>query len=204
MNNNRRIMGIIIVVIGLILFIAVIYFMFFNSKTKPSVVSKPIVNKKVVIQEQVSTSTPGDKPRNYKKYDISSEPVHKYTSSDAGKMAMAFSERLGSYSNQSNYGNFTDLKIFMTDEMKSWADKYVQNLKNNSKTSASYYGIISKALTNEVIKFDDKKGIAEILVTTKRKENYNDVNKNKSYIQKIKIYLVREDGGWLVDKAYWQ
>lgn len=39
---------------------------------------------------------------------------------------MSFAERFGSFSNQSNYGNFTDLSIMMTEAMNNWAKKMLK------------------------------------------------------------------------------
>ncbi len=205
MINNRKIWGFIIIIIALILLIAIIYIGFF-SKT-PSTSIEPddtAITGQLPGEPEINTTTSGDKPRNYQEYDISQEPEHKINENDLGKIAMAFGERFGSYSNQSNYDNFTDLKIFMTDSMKVWADKYVTELKKEPGDSSVYYGVSTKALTNEVVTFNEQRGEAEIIVTTQRRESTEKTENNKSYIQKITITMVKNNGEWLIDKAYWE
>lgn len=192
------------VLVALVVIIAIVYFAFFRNK--PQSIVQPTNNTITgqLPEENISTTTPGDKPRNYQKYDISTEPTHTINQNDLSKIAMAFSERFGSYSNQSNYDNFTDLKIFMTDNMKGWADRYVSELKTSPQQDVGYYGVSTKALTSEVLQFNEANGEAEILVTTQRRESTDTVENNGSYIQKIKITMVKSDGEWLVDKAYWE
>ena len=92
----------------------------------------------------------------------------------------------------------------MTDSMKSWADTYVASLKSASPNSYSYYGIITKGLTYEVKKFDDASGQAEIIVGTQRRESAESINGGAPYLQNLDLSLVKVNGEWLFDKAYWE
>ncbi len=206
MINNRKIWGIFIIIIALAILAVIIYFSFFAKSLVPPTIEPdtPSVTGQLPGEPYVGTTTSGDKPRNYQEYDISQELTHKFNANDLSKMAMAFSERFGSYSNQSNYDNFIDLKIFMTDSMKAWADRYVDELRKQPSGSNVYYGISTKALTSEVIEFDEKSGEAEIIVTTQRRESTEKVDDNSSYLQKITITMVKVNGEWLVDTAYWE
>lgn len=206
MNTNRKTLGIILIILGLILIGLIIYLGFF--KKAPTTTESPVTGTDITGQlptgPTTGTTTPGDKPRNQKTYDISQEKTHQFNSNDLAKRAMFFSERLGSYSNQSDYGNFTDLKIYMTDSFKVWADKNVETLKSQATASAGYYGISTKALTTEVKNFDDKAGKSSIVVTTERRESTEKVNGGTPYQQKIDLDFIKVDGEWLVDRAYWE
>jgi len=203
MQTDRKKIGLLIIGIGLIVLLLIIYFGFFR---KPSPTTEPTVTPEITGQlpgvNETGTTTPGDKPRNYQKYNIAAEATHQTNANDLAKIAMAFSERLGSYSNQSNYGNFTDLKIFMTDSLKTWADKYVETLKAQS-AGTDYYGISTKAVTSEVKSFDETNGTAEIIVMTERRESTEKISGGEAYPQQININFVKINGEWLVDKAYW-
>jgi len=204
-TKNRKLILILITVVALIVILAIISSTFFNREEQP-VINTPgqSITAQLPDEIEVGDTTTSDKPRNYQKYDISQEEEHEVSETDLQKLAMSFSERLGSYSNQSNYGNFTDLKIFMTESMRNWADSYVENLKEEPSASDNYYGVVTKALTSKVKDFNEERGTAEIMVTVQKQENTATVKDNKSYLQNIDISLVEANGEWLVDKAYWQ
>lgn len=123
---------------------------------------------------------------------------------DLARLAAAFSERFGSYSNQSDYSNIRDLKIFMSSSMKAWADEYIrQAILKNADTSI-YYGITTKAVTTEIKSYDEDSGQAEILIKTQRREATGTTANASSFYQDIIIKFVKEDGAWKVDSAYWQ
>ncbi len=208
MQNNRRNIGILIIIIGLILIALIIYFGFLKKAPSAGPVevatTTPVVTPQLPSGPETSTTTPSDKPRDYQKYDISKEAPRSIGASDLAKRAMLYCERLGSYSSQSDYSNFTDLKIYMTDSLRSWSDKYVAELKSKIKSN-TYYGIETKALTTEVNSFDDKAGTAEITVTTERRESTEKIGGGEPFIQKINLSFVKTaSGDWLMDKAYWE
>lgn len=205
MQTNRKQLGIIIIIVGFLILVAIIYFAFFRKTTTVTpVTTEPTGTAQLPAGPETGTTTPGDKPRNYQQYNISKEAPHEINGNDLAKIAMSFSERLGSYSNQSNYGNFLDLKIFMTDSLKSWADNYVATLKEQTKGQTSYYGISTKAITSEVKSFDNTSGTAEIVVTTERRESTEKIGGGEAYLQKVDIGFLKVNGEWLVDKAYWE
>jgi len=161
----------------------------------PPIVQLPVVT-------DTSSTTPGDRPRNYQQYDISQEEDHITNANDIAKLASAFTERLGSYSNQSNYSNFEDLNIFMTDSMRDWAKGYVEKMRQENPYSGSYYGVTTKAVSTEVNKFDDKLGSAEVIIGTQRREINLDGGEN-NYQQNLRLTFVKQSEQWLVDGAYW-
>lgn len=203
MNRNKK-LGIFIVVVGLLIIAAIIYFIYIKRSFAPAVVTvvetPPIVQLPVVTD--TSSTTPGDRPRNYQQYDISQEEDHITNANDIAKLASAFAERLGSYSNQSNYSNFEDLNIFMTDSMRDWAKGYVEKMRQENPYSGSYYGVTTKAVSTEVNKFDDKLGSAEVIIGTQRREINLDGGEN-NYQQNLRLTFVKQSGQWLVDGAYW-
>jgi len=206
MQNSRKKLGILIIAIGLIIIILIIYFLFLKKSPAPvtTTPTNPEVAGTLPFSPQIGTTTPSDKPRNYQQYNVANEPEHKINANDLGKISMSFAERFGSFSNQSNYGNFTDLKILMTDNMKTWADKYVTDLRNQPQNSDAYYGVITTAITFEVKKFDDKAGQADIIVATQRRESTEAINGGTPYSQNLSLSLVKKNGEWLFDKAYWE
>jgi len=207
MQADRKKIGIFIIVLGLVIIFLIIYFVFIK-KSSPTntIVNQPVTETvgQLPTESGVGTSTPSDAyNNNHQVYDTSKEPVHKTNADDLGKISMSMAERFGSFSNQSNYGNFTDLKILMTDNMKTWSDTYVENLKKQNQNNLTYYGITTTAMTYSVKSFDDAKGQAEILVTTQRRESTEKINGGTPYTQTLDLNLVKVNGEWLFDKAYW-
>lgn len=204
MQADRKKMGIFIIIIALILIILIIYFIFLKKAPVP-VDTVPVesgATGQLPASEQVGATTVSDAPK-AASYNVAAAAPHKVNADDLGKQSMSFAERFGSFSSQSNYGNFTDLKMFMTSNMQTWVDEYIVELKSQ-KSASSYYGLTTKALTYEVKKFDDKAGQAEITIGTQRRESTEEINGGQSYIQNLDLSLVKVNGDWLFDRAYWQ
>jgi len=207
MMENRKKIGLLIIAIALIILVVIII-LFLNKKKSdqvnnpPSLITATSTSTLPLSDNPVPTTTPGDRSPNPQSYDISKEVAHQLDSNDAAKLATSFAERLGSFSNQSSYGNVTDLKIFMTANMRDWADKYVAELKAASY-SGEYYGITTKTLTTKVVSYDKKAGTAEIEVTTERQEGRAD-NLGLPFRQKMTAKMLENNGEWLVDSAYWE
>lgn len=206
-QDNRKKIGLFIIIFGLLILILIIYFGYFNNKKAPVIkipTNNSIINNLPPSGTDTTASGTAETPRALVSYDLSKEAPHKVNATDVSKIAMAFAERFGSFSNQSSYGNFTDLKILMTANMQDWADKYVADLKASSLNKTSYYGITTNSLTYKIEKFDEIGAAAQIVVTTKRQENTESVTPSPAYIQKLDLDFKKVNGEWLVDKAYWE
>jgi hypothetical protein len=92
----------------------------------------------------------------------------------------------------------------MTESMKKWADKYVEELRGNNSADDIYFGVTTKSVSSEENFFDDYAGEAEILVKTQRKESTGTMKNSRVYYQNILISFIKEKGAWKVDSAYWQ
>src|SRR3990167_3278636 len=198
---NKRIWGAIIVIIGLLLIAAIIFFLFFY---KPSA-SQPVADRpaatepRAVSTEPAGTSNPATAEQ--------TAPLPKKTEvnqDDLARMASAFAERFGSFSNQSDYGNVRDLQIFMTNTMKDWSENYINDARSRKIQTAIYYGIVTKAISSTVKQFDADTGLAEILVKTQRRESAGLAGNSSTFYQDIIIKYIREQGVWRVDGFYWQ
>jgi len=201
--KNRERTGLIFVIVGLIILFLLIYFSFFRkeeeTETEPA---ESVITAQLPSGIDSTATTTGERQRDHTQYDISQEAAHKFNANDLSKMAEAFSERFGSFSNQSDYGNFTDLKIFMTDSLKEWADNYVEKLRQEN-TATGYYGVTTHALTTTVDSFDDKAGTAKVTVTTERSESTETIGGGVPYSQKLDLNYLKVNGEWLVDGVYW-
>jgi hypothetical protein len=200
MNNNKRLGIFIIAVAGVLLVAMGIYTYIFNQNQKKAnqqISTTPAPNPNALL-EQAKINQP---PPVYT-FDSTAEANRALNAEDIKKIAMPFAERFGSFSNQSNYDNFTDLKIFMTDKMSAWADNYVAQLKKGDQDNTVYYGLTTTAISGEVRKFDAAAGQAEVLIATQRREVKNGQTTN--FNQDILLNLMRVKNEWKFDAAFWQ
>ncbi|HNU81672.1 MAG TPA: hypothetical protein PLA05_02685 [bacterium] len=203
--DKRQKLGLLIIVIGLAIIAVIIYFIFIRQAEVPATtIAPPTASTTVPLPTEPVESdiTPSDKPRNYQQYDISKEPEHQTDAADVAKLSAAFAERLGSFSNQSDYSNFEDLDLFMTASMRDWAKSYVAKMRADNPYNGSYYGITTKAISAEVKSFDDDKGTAEIIVGTQRREVGADGGE-RNFQQDLRLTFLKINDQWLVDGAYW-
>ncbi|OGF25148.1 hypothetical protein A2303_02260 [Candidatus Falkowbacteria bacterium RIFOXYB2_FULL_47_14] len=218
---KRRLIGVIIILLGILLLGGVVYVIFFDGfsfydflgrwRKQPASVTNtviPVENTVQVVKEPkkiVVTENPVEKTGE-KEVVITKEPGDDYAGKyDLLRMAASFSERFGSYSNQSNFSNVTDLKIFMSQRMKNWADTFVAGEQKKGIDNSLYYGIVTKAVTQEIMDLDDYTGEASVLVRTIRREAASSTsNVSRSFDQDIIINFTKEMGAWKVDSANWQ
>lgn len=120
------------------------------------------------------------------------------------KTAAVFAEKFGSYSNQeAGYDNIRDLRIFMTDAMKVWSERFI--VESGAKTADDiYYGVTTKALSSKMINFNEDEARAEIMIKTQRREAIGDSSNFQVNYQDIKIIMKKVGDIWKVDGAYWQ
>lgn len=203
MNKNQK-LGLLIVFAGLLIIAAIVYFIFMRRTESEPEAPTPTASSTGQLPSEAAESdiTPGDKPRNYQQYDISKEEEHQVGAADVAKLSAAFAERLGSFSNQSNYSNFEDLDLFMTASMRSWAKDYVAKTKAENPYGGDYYGITTKAIGTEVKSFDDGAGKAEVIIGTQRREIGADGGE-RDFQQDLRLTFLKVNGQWLVDGAYW-
>ena len=222
-NNymNRKAIGIVIIATGGIILAGMVYFIFFSDYSLSDLFRK--MESGEPARSDIAGQAPAeqDAPPAIKQVqrivldpgdlrDIPSAPSRERDATqvrkdDLKRMASSFAERFGSYSNQSNFGNITELKIFMSRRMQEWADDYVNERRGRGSAADLYYGITTRAVAQEVKEIDDDTGKAVILVKTRRREaSGSTINTSDVFDQDIIIDLVREGGAWKVDGAAWQ
>ncbi len=207
MMENRKKNGLIIIAISILLLIIIVLLFI---KKNQSTINEPVATTTTSVigtlidsnDVVTPTSTPGDKYRNPLKYDVSKEAPYEENVNDVAQTAALFATRLGNFSNESDYSNFTDLKIFMTPSMSDWADKHVADLRSQ-EYSGEYYGITTNKLFTKVLSYDEKAGKAKVTVTTERREDRGSVI-GASFKQNMLVDLVKDGDSWLVDNAVWE
>lgn len=204
MENKNKKIGKVLIVVLFVLILLFVYFVFLGGKKK-NPFSKPEIKTEEKTDEEKFIEMKEDaESKIIYTFDEELERNREWSEDDFKKMAAAFAERFGSYSNHSNYENIVQSKEFMTKKMRSWADSYLVELENNSEYSGEYYGMTSKVFVSpQIDNFNPKSGQVSVLVSVQRFETKG-VSEERVFNQDIKISYVKEGGEWLVDEASWQ
>lgn len=205
-EKDGKKMLIALIIIILLLLAALVWFLFFFKWPKKA---EPVTNQQSTEQPVQQLDTVDDTiATSVKQLEIVADkdaqaPDQKDVEmTNLEKLASLFAERLGSYSNQSEYGNLVDLKVFMTDSMNGWADDYIAKAKAESNYDGVYRGVMTRAISAEVSDLDDSNGTAKAVVHTQKVES-SDVSDNVVYYEDLSIGFKKEGPVWLVDDARW-
>ncbi len=221
---KRKIIGILILVLGLGLMAGIVYVMLFNQAAVDSIMDRfnkqdvtllPIENTGSSKESQDNIAPPAAKEKTIKVITVDDgdlvnnivapvNDMNNISKYDLMRMAASFAERFGSYSNQSNFSNILDLKMFMSQRMKTWADTYVLEHRYDKQQLDIYYGITTKAIGKEILTYDDDIGRASVLVHTRRREATGlTSNASEVFSQDVTIKFIMENSAWKIDSAFW-
>ncbi len=137
----------------------------------------------------------------YSQDDHSFRDKTEFDENDIKKLARLFAERFGSYSSHSGFDNIKDLRGLMSDEMRDWADDFLEE-RIDEEEEYDYYGVSTRALVSRVEEFDESAGQAKVFLDTQRNERKD--NQENTFSQAIEISLIKKGDTWKVDSAYWQ
>lgn len=218
---GRKTIAIVIIVLGVLMLAGFVYIMFFDRLFFSGIIDKikgdsgaetVIADPPDSATEQPAVSDPDTvrviinppaEPAPAGESAIADDPVDK-TKENLKRMASSFAERYGSYSNQSNFSNIVDLKIFMSQAMQTRMDEYVRRQRIVRVADDLYFGITTKAVASEINMFDDHLGKAAVRVSARRREAINTIsNVSDTFNQDITVNFIREKGAWKVDSANW-
>ncbi len=189
---------ILVVVIGILIILGLAYWLFIRPAIGPTGTPKTNVNSSnqpvslppttTTVTAVVPEATPEETLR-----------------SDLLRLAAAFAERFGSYSNQGNYENLLDLKTLMTTNMQAWTDNFIKQSQAASGTNSVYYGVTTKAISTSIASLDEVAGTATIVVGTQRRESSGSMaDSSVINYQNLQLVFKKVNGEWKVDEATWQ
>ncbi|MBI5072126.1 hypothetical protein HZB93_04570 [Candidatus Falkowbacteria bacterium] len=189
---------ILIVIVGILVILALFYWLFLRQGLTPqSPTSKTNVNVVAIppITLPNSTTVSAVVP------EASEEEKLK---SDISRIAAAFAERFGSYSNQGNFENLVDLKPLMTVKMQTWIDNFIKQSQAAAGDSSVYFGVTTKALSVTAAEINEAGGTARITVSTQRREASGNMASNSEIkYENLELVFKKINGEWLVDEATW-
>ena len=193
MSKRKKIIIAVIAVIILII-IAVLIWWWLQNRVLPATVA-PAANANVGLQ------IPANLPN--RAAVLPSEPAGPVKQADVEadmkSLAMTFSERFGSYSNDGNYVNLDTLRKLSTDKL----NLQLNILKAKQTAAATYYGVTTKALSAQITSYDAGMGRAEVTVYAQRREAQGTTANPTVYYQNLNLQLAKAGDVWLVDFAEW-
>ncbi len=193
MNINKKALALIIGGLAVIAFIIYFVFIYDYNKTpapadsqtaQPQTTVEPIVTESPKPASSVTPATKAELGRE-----------------DVRRLAISFTERYGSSSNQSEFNNLSDLEVFMTPAMIERTRAYVSGELAKPADLRTYTGITTHGVVADVALTDGTE-TALAAVKTKRQETTAD-GKSKGYEQTLTLGLKKIDGSWKVDSAVW-
>ncbi len=190
---NRK--AIALLVGGLLVLAAIIYFIFFYEFGQPEQDPSSQTNTQVEAEPVISTTAPDAGPA------VAVRTEAEKSRDAANQLAIFFTERYGTSSTQADFSNLVDSELFMTDAFKAVTEKYIAAERTKALAQA-YSGITTKAIIAEFKTISEIAGTAEVTVRTKRQE-VNDKKEANAYSQDLNLTLKKVGGDWKVDSAVW-
>ena len=191
-QTKKILTAVLIIIVGIALAL-LIWWQFFREE--PAVnnvtVTPPTNNVNVVVVNAVANTAPANQNTNA---EVNEEL-------ELIRLANLFTERIGSFSSESEFQNIIDLKSYMTKTMQAWADNYIKVQQAQPKTGG-FSSIVTKAISTKVQSLTSVN--AQVQVTTQRQEEGANINGSQTYYQDISLEFTKSDDDWLVDKATWQ
>ncbi len=208
-TNQEQGLSKIIIVIGVVLILLALAFVYFfyyrqptNTNNDNANTNQAVANRNLNINQNTNTAVINVNT-NANTNAVPVDPDAKLKT-ELRNLAINFTEVFGSYSNQSDFGNIASLKIFMTDDMKEWADDYLISARANQPPAEVYYGISTKAISATLQELDEKAGQAEFVVTCQRKESTGSVANSRIFYQDNLIKFAKIKEVWKIDGSFWQ
>ncbi len=182
---------VILVVLGVLIILGIVIYFVMQQEEKP-------VQKVDETAPVANLEVPEVKDELIKPTESQNEIVAK----DVRPVAIAFAERFGTYTNDSNFTSIRDLKEIMTPSMVSWTETvYLPKLESEHPVGGFFYRITAKAPVVQVL--ESTPTTARVKLTTQREEQKGS-EAPRTFLQEIILDFVNKDNTWLVDAAYWQ
>ncbi len=198
---SRRTKILIAIILIILVVLALLYWLFLRPTHFPSPVTpSPAANTNVAPEPPLALPAVNALPAEMPK--ISDEEKLR---SDLSRLAAAFAERFGSYSNQGNFENLLDLKPLMTVRMQTWTDDFIAKSKDNQGDTSVYFGVTTKAISTNIVSLNEESGQAEVMVRTQKREASGSMTENvRIYYQDLGLVFLKTADGWKVDEAVWK
>ncbi len=197
LSLRARIFIIVSLIVLAILGISV--FLLVRSKKTVSTNNQPNTTNNLPSGSELSVVAPivvTNVSNNIKVEPMSSEETQKNA---AEQIAKIFFERFNSYSSESQYQNIRDVQTLVSKSYWSQLSTKLPSTKPASNVVAPFSSTITKAYSSKLSQWSDVAAVVDLQV--KITEEKNNLVSNRD--QQAKVYLINENGSWLVDKFEW-
>lgn len=189
MTRRTKIIIAIVIIVLILVALLLFWLRFFTNRGTPAVV---VVEEEVAGQESVTTTPPiaqipAEEPRTNTEVSIES-------------LSLTFTERYGSYSNESNFANLDDLEPLMTSRLQA----ELAALAASTTVDDVYYGITTRVISINTISLDETTGSATVEVLTQREEAIGSPLNAEVRYETMVLELLKQGGVWKVDDATWK
>ncbi len=113
-----------------------------------------------------------------------------------------FVERFGTYSNQTDLSNLTELKDMSTASFAKFLDTYINDIKTKYPYRQGYYGITTKVVVVDFEDFNPADTRFRAVVETRRKEVRGD--ESREFNQKAEVEVIQDGEGYKINRVFWR
>lgn len=132
--------------------------------------------------------------------ELEDERETRTTSADVVSLSKSFVTRYGSYSNEADFANLSDVLPLVS---VSFASE-LQNIIDTGVPPEEYYGVTTSIVVVKVDTQDESAGTGQVTVTTQREEAVGSPQNTSVKYQDVILTFVMQDKVWKVDSATWQ
>ncbi len=113
-----------------------------------------------------------------------------------------FAERFGTYSNQGDFQNLTDLFPLMTERMRLQTQRVIDAARAATTTPSVYVGVTTRPVTMTVVSVNESGGQAAVRISVQRATQIGDAQPVTRY-ETLTIEFRKQQNVWKVDSAQW-
>lgn len=189
---------ILIVVVGVLVILGLFYWLFLRESFTPQ---SPTTKTNVNVVALPPVTLPNSTTVSATVPEASAEEKLR---SSISRLAAAFAERYGSYSNQGNFDNLSDLESLMTEKMWAETENFIEQSKASAGDSSVYFGITTKAISVNIASIDEGAGTAKITIGTQRRESSGSMADSSAIkYEDLELFFLKVNDEWKVDTAKW-
>ncbi len=188
MTKRLRTSIILLLILAILLLIA--WFLFFR---------KPVDVELEVPEQSAPIVVPIQETGSLTEQILEQKQEERTQAASLTSVAKIFTERYGSYSNEANFANLSDVLPLMS---VSFAEDTRQVIAA-SIAPEEYYGVTSRVITVNIDSIDEDNGVAVVTLTAQREESVATTQNISVKFQDITLEMIQENGVWKVDSASW-
>ncbi len=113
-----------------------------------------------------------------------------------------FMERFGTYSNQTDLSNLTELRDMSTASFAKFLAAYIDDIKTKYPYRQGYYGITTKVVVVDFEDFNPSDTRFRAVVETRRREVQGD--EIREFNQKAEVEVMQDGDEYKINRVFWR